>query len=298
MNKLIEMETFVQIVSAGSLVGAARRLRRNPSSVSKIIAGLEDRLSVRLLTRTTRNLVLTDAGESFYKHCKSILIDIEEAEETAMTRHENPRGRLRIIGMNALSPNTVLPLAYRFIERYPEIKLELVQAEFFPDMVGAEMDVAIRFGEVTSKGLECVRIAPSRRVICASPAYLERHGTPDTLASLTEHNCIVFSNLQHLNIWELNHNKHVETCHPSGNLVASNAELIRQAALSGRGICQLSDFIVGDDIREGRLIVLFPKQLETITNYVCAIYPRKERPPRKTLVFIEYLQENLSKNYH
>lgn len=274
MNKLIEMEVFVQVVDAGSLAGAARRLRRNPSSVSKIIGALEDRLGIRLLTRTTRNMALTDAGEDFYEHCKSILIDIGEAEEAATALHKDPQGRLLIIGMNAFSPNIVLPLISGFVDRYPGVQIDLIQAEYFPDMVGADMDVALRIGEVTSKGLECVKLAPSHR--------------------LEELNCIGFSTLPQFDTWELNHGEHTEHIQPKGNLAASNAELIRQAALSGWGICQLSDFIVGPDIREGRLIALFPEQINIISNYICAIYPRKKRPPKKTLAFVEHLQDELS----
>jgi len=294
MNKLIEMETFIQVVDAGSLAAAARRLRRNPSSVSKIISALEDRLEVRLLTRTTRNLTLTDAGEDFFEHCKAILINIDDAEEAASANHTEPRGRLRVIGMNACSPNIILPLVSGFLRRYPSIQIDLHQAEYFPDMVAADMDVAVRIGEVTTKGLECVRLAPSRRLICASPEYLAIHGTPLSLACLADHNCIGFSTSLKFNNWELNRNKKTEKIQPSGNLVASNAQLIRQAALLGWGICQLSDFLINPDIEAGRLVVLYPEQLDTITNYVCAIYPRKKRSPKKTLAFVAHLEEELS----
>ena len=296
MNKLIEMETFVQVVDAGSLAAAARRLRRNPSSVSKIISALEDRLEVRLLTRTTRNITLTDAGLDFFEHCKAILINIDDAEEAATASHREPRGRLRVVGMNACSPNVILPLVSGFLNRYPSIQIDLHQAEYFPDMVAADMDVALRIGEVTTKGLECVRLTPSRRLICASPEYLATHGTPLTLAELVDHNCIGFSTNVQFNNWEVNGDRKVEKFQPSGNLVASNAQLIRQAALFGWGICQLSDFIINPDIKEGRLVVLFPEQLDSITNYVCAIYPRKKRSPKKTLAFVEHLEEELSAN--
>ncbi|MCJ8297551.1 MAG: LysR family transcriptional regulator [Pseudomonadales bacterium] len=294
MNKLIEMEVFVQVVDAGNLAAAARRLRRNPSSVSKIISALEDRLGVRLLTRTTRNMMLTDAGGDFFQHCKAILIDIDEAEEAATARHSEPRGRLRVVGMNACLPNIILPLISSFNIRYPGIQIDLNQAEYFPDMIAADMDVALRIGEVASKGLECVRLSPSSRLICASPEYLASHGKPKSFASLADHNCIGFSTNPQFNTWEISRGRQTEKHQASGNFLASNAGLIRQAALSGWGICQLSDFIIGPDIQEGRLVVLFPEQLETITNYVCAIYPRKKRPPKKTLAFVDHLKEELS----
>jgi len=294
MNKLIEMEIFVQVVDAGSLAAAARRLLRNPSSVSKVVSALEDRLGVRLLTRTTRNLMLTDAGRDFFEHCKAILINIEEAEEAATACHTEPRGRLRIIGMNACLPNLIIPLISDFVNRYPRIQIDLNQAMCSSDMVASDMDVALSIGEVTSKGLECVKLAPSSRIICASPGYLATHGTPQSFDNLKEHNCIGFSTNPEFNTWEFGRDGQVENIQSSGNLLASNAGLIHQAALSGWGICRLSDFIIGPDIQEGRLVVLFPEQLEIITYYVCAIYPRKKRTPNKTLAFVNYLKEKLS----
>ena len=294
MNKLIEMEIFVQVVDAGSLAGAARRLRRNPSSVSKIISALEDRLAVRLLTRTTRNIMLTDVGSDFFEHCKAILTDIDEAEEAATARHREPRGRLRIVGLNACSPDIILPLISGFLSRYPSIQIDLNQAEFGKEIVYKEMDVALRIGEISLKSLECVKLASSRRLICASPEYLVTHGNPESLASLADHNCIGFSTKSRFNPWELNRDRQTEKIQLSGNLASNNADFIRQAALSGWGICQLSDFIIGPDIQEGRLVELFPKQLDIKTNYVCAIYPRKKRTPYKTQVFVKYLKEQLS----
>ncbi|EPJ48821.1 MAG: hypothetical protein OFPI_27690 [Osedax symbiont Rs2] len=296
MNKLMEMEVFVQVVDAGSLAAAARRLSRNPSSVSKIISALEDRLGVRLLLRTTRNMTLTDAGADYFGHCRNIFIKIDEAEEIATSLHSEPRGRLRIMGMNACSAHIIIPLISGFLSRYPRIQIDLTQAEYFSDLVATDTDVALRIGEISSKELKCVRLAPSRRLICASPEYLQTNGTPLSLASLTDHNCIGFSASPQLNNWQLNSDRQTEKFQPSGNLFASNAQLIRQAALSGWGICQLSDLIIGSDIQQGLLVVLFPQQLNIISNYVCAIYPRRNRSPKKTLALIEHLKEQLSKD--
>ena len=296
MNKLMEMEIFVQVVDAGNLAAAARRLGRNPSSVSKVISALEDRLGVRLLTRTTRNMMLTDAGGDYFQHCRAILIEIDEAEEVATAQHSEPRGRLRIMGMNACSPHIIIPLISSFLIRYPRIQIDLNQAEYFSDLVATDTDVALRIGEITSKGLKCVRLAPSRRLICASPGYLATYGTPLSVSDLADHNCIGFCANPQLNAWEVSDDGHTQKVQPSGNFSASNAQLIHQAALSGCGICQLSDFIVSPDIQKGLLVVLFPQQLKIISNYVCAIYPRKKRSPRTTLAFVKHLKEQLSKN--
>ncbi|EPJ48822.1 MAG: hypothetical protein OFPI_27700 [Osedax symbiont Rs2] len=296
MNKLLEMEIFVQVVDAGSLAAAARKLRRNPSSVSKFMSALEDRLGVLLLTRTKRDMVLTDAGENFLLHCKDILSDIDEAEQaaTATARPTEPRGRLRVIGMDTCSPSIMIPLISGFAKLYPGIQMDLNHTDYGQELVGTQMDVALRIGELTAKGLKCVQLAPSYRLICASPEYLATHGTPQSLASLAEHNCIGFSTPDQSNTWQLPHNGQSKKIQPCGNLVANNAELIRQAALSGAGICQLSNFIIGPDIQEGRLVLLFPEQQEVIDDYVCAIYPRKKITPEKTLIFVKYLKQQLS----
>ena len=296
MNKLLEMEIFVQVVDAGSLAAAARKLRRNPSSVSKFMSALEDRLGVLLLTRTKRNMVLTEAGEDFFLHCKAILSDIDEAEQTAtaMARPIEISGCLRVIGMEACSPSIMIPLITGFLSRYPDIQMDLNHADYGQELVGTEMDVALRIGEVTAKGLECVQLAPSRLLICASAEYLANHGTPQSLASLANHNCIGFSAPHQSSTWQLPGDGLSEKIQLSGNLVANNAELIRQAALSGSGVCQLSNFIIGPDIQEGRLILLFPEQADVITDYVCAIYPKKKTTPNKTMVFVQYLKEQLS----
>jgi len=294
MNKMLEMEVFVQVVNAGSLAKAASKLGRNTSSVSKFLCALEDRLRVRLLKQTSRIIMLTDAGEVFFQDCKVILSDIDKAEEAATERLTELPGSLRIVGMDVCAPNIILPMISAFVSRYPGIQIDIEQVEHRQEIDYEKIDVALRIGEVTTKGLKCVKLAPSRRVICASPEYLATHGTPQTLVELADHNCIGFNTKSHLNLWELSHDRQTEKIQLSGSFVANNAELIRQAALCGWGICQLSNFIIGPDVQEGRLVELFPKQLDKTTNYICAIYPRQKRTPYTTQAFVSYLKEQLS----
>ncbi len=294
MNKLSEMEVFVGVVEAGSLAQAARALRRDPSSISKMLTALEDRLGVDLVTRTTRSMALTEAGEEFYGSCKTILMDVAEAEEAATVRDSEPRGLLRVVGMNAITPTVILPLVDGFLRRCPHVRVDLIRKEVFPDLVDTNMDVALRIGEIRAKGLECVELAPSRRIVAAAPSYIAAHGAPSTLADLAEHNCIGFSTLPRLNKWGLTPGDAQEHIRPTGNLSASSADLIRQAALSGMGVCMLSDLIVRADIEQGRLVPLFPDQMNAMVNNVCAIYPRRRRTPVKTLAFVEFLKEALS----
>ncbi len=294
MNKMLEMEVFVQVVNAGSLAIAARRLRRNPSSVSKLLGELEYRLGVALLTGTTRSITLTDAGEVFFHDCKAILTDIDKAEEAATERYVELCGRLRVAGMDACSPNIILPLMEGFVSRFPGIQIDIEQAEYGQKIDYEKTDVALRIGEVTTKGLKCVKLAPSRLLICASPQYLASHGTPQSLVNLADHNCIGFSTKSQFNPWELCYDRQTEKLQLTGSLIANNAELIRQAALSGWGICQLSNFIIGPDVQEGRLVELLPKQPDKTIIYVCAIFPSQKSTSDKIQAFVSYLKEQLS----
>jgi len=293
LNKIEEMAVFVRVVEAGSLSAAARALRRSPSSVSKILTGLEERLGVRLITRNTRHLQITDVGDDYYQRCRNILEEIAEAEERATAIHAEPSGTLRIVGMNILSQKTMMPVLTGFLEKHPRISLEIHQTDVIPDLVKSGIDLALRIGSVSAKGLECVELAPSRRVICASPAYIAAHGRPKTLSQLHLHNCLTFSTNEALNTWELEGAEGTDSLHVSGNLAASTAELIRQAALGGWGICQLADVIIGPDLKSGALVPLFPDQLDRVINHICAVYPKRRRTPKKVLAFVEHMRDAL-----
>lgn len=291
MDRLVEIETFLRIAEEGSLAGAARQLRRTPSSVSKILKGLEERLDTGLVTRTTRSMALTEAGEQFYNRCRSILQEIEEAEGTVSDLHTRPSGHLRVVGMNVLSQELLMPLITEFLSQNPDITIDLVQTDVLPDLIRSGADVALRIGEVTAKALVCERLAPSHRVICAAPGYLESHGWPAQLKELSKHNCLVFGHNPALNIWQTERDGQIIGIEPRGDFSANRGELLRQAALAGLGIAQLSDVLVGPDLQAGRLVALLPEQLRRITNHVCAIYPRRQRAPHKVTAFVSFLRE-------
>ena len=291
MDRLIEIETFLRIAEEGSLAGAARKLHRTPSSVSKILKNLEERLGTWLVTRSTRSLALTEAGEQFYARCRSVVSDIEEAEDLVHQMHSQPGGHLRVIGMNVLSQDLLMPLITQFMQANPGITVDLSQVERMPDLTRAAADVVLRIGQVTTKGLICERLVESHRVICAAPSYLERHGRPEKFEDLAEHNCLVFSHNPALNVWQTERGGQLVSIEPRGDLTSNSGELLRQAVLAGQGIAQLSDVLVGPDLRAGRLVALLPEQLGWTTNHVCAIYPRRRQAPHKVTAFISYLRE-------
>ena len=296
MDRFTEIETFIQVAESGSFASASRALRCDPSSVSRSIAALEKRLGVRLIARTTRSVAVTDAGVLFLKRCKSLVQDMQSAEEDARAQNGRLEGRLRVTGIHAVTPSVLVPLVKSFLEKNPLVNLELNQVNVMPDLVSNEIDVCLRIGGVPPKGGRSIPLVQSTRVICATQTYLERHGSPKTLADLTDHNCLGFSLNQRLNTWELKQDDNCSQIRTQGNIIASSADFIRQAALESLGICRLSDFIIGEDLRAGRLVPVFPGCSDGSTNHVCAVVPTGTNLPARTIAFIKHLQTTLGCN--
>ncbi|MGI9385777.1 MAG: LysR substrate-binding domain-containing protein [Methyloligellaceae bacterium] len=293
MKQLDEMQTFVLAVENGSFAGAARRLLRSPSAVSKVISGLEARLGARLLIRTTRMLRPTDAGRIYYERCRRILASIEEAEAVVSQAHGTLQGHIRIGGLASFARSRMLSVIAEFMERHPKMTVELVQRDRRVDLTEDDVDVAIVIGEVLTKSVECVRLVPSRRVVCAAPSYLERHGAPVRVRDLSEHNCLAFNALRHLNVWEFIENGEVVSFEVDGVLTANSFALLRQAALEGLGICRFSDFVVGPDLESGALVPVLPDRTAPGDRQICAIYPRQSTGVRKVETFVQFLKEIL-----
>lgn len=293
MKPLDEMQTFVCAVESGSFAGAARRLLRSPSAVSKLISGLEGRLGTRLLIRTTRMLRPTDAGRLYYERCRRILASIEEAEATVSQAHGAPQGHLRVGGLATFARSRLLPLVADFMDQYPKLTVELVQLDRRVDLTEDDVDVAIVVGEVVTKSVECVRLVPSRRVVCAAPGYLERRGAPDRVRALSEHSCLTFSRLRHLNVWDFVENGEVVSVEVDGVFTTNSFALLRRAALAGLGICRFSDFIIGPDLASGTLVPVLADQTAPGDRQICAIYPRQSSGVRKVEAFVQFLRESM-----
>lgn len=187
-----EMEIFANVVAKGSLSAAAREVGLSPSAVSRVIARLEERLGVRLLVRTTRAIALTPEGEDYHRAAVRILRDLDESEQHIADQGA-PRGRLRVSSTHAHGRQILIPLLPEFLERYPEIKLDLSITDTRIDLVGERADVAIRVGPLADSDLTARKLGESARTVVASPAYLEKHGTPQVPEDLLHHNIIGFN---------------------------------------------------------------------------------------------------------
>ena len=289
-----EMRALVRSVELGGFSAAARDLDLTPSALSKLVTRLEDRLGVRLMNRTTRKLALTAEGEAYFASAKRILIEIEDAE-TEVTRFAKcPKGLLRINAGVAFGLHQLAPALPRFLERYPEIEVEIVITDRVIDLMEEGADIAIRSGVLRDSSLTARKICDLQRVICASPGYLKKHGIPRSPLDLLHHNCLSISAAPQLRRWPFTTKNGIETVEVKGNVSANNAETLLQLAATGVGIIRLADVIVSDGIRAGWLTPILTEVHQREPLPLSAVYlPGKHKSPR-VAAFVNFLVESFS----
>jgi DNA-binding transcriptional LysR family regulator len=288
------MAVFVRAVELGGFSAAARALGLSPSAVSKSISRLEDRLGVRLLNRSTRSLTTTPEGATFLERSRSILADIDEAEQEITRFRSAPRGLLRLHVSVAFGLHQLPPVLPEFMLRYPEVTLDLTVNDREPDFADDGIDVAVRSGEVADEGLIARRICLMERVICASPAYLKRHGLPRTPDDLLRHNCLLVSSQPNLAYWPFDTPQGLRTVKVGGNLTANNAETAVQLAILGLGVVRMGDILVGDPLRRKQLVPLLVGAHHVEPVPIHALYlPGRHRSP-KVAAMVDFLLEHFS----
>src|SRR5436190_3422325 len=250
-----EMNAFVRVVERGSFAAAAVDLGLTPSALSKLVTRIEDRLGVRLLTRTTRKLALTDEGELFVARSREILASIEAAEAEVTAASERPRGHLRISVGTAVAKQILGPALPVFLADYPDISVEMHVSDRQVDLVAEQIDVAIRSGALGDSTLVARKIGEVTRVICASPRYLEKHGSPQVPADLLRHNCLTLPGPAWAQ-WPFHTHEGINRLAVSGSFTSDNADLLLDVALAGLGIARLADFMVARSFHEGALVPL------------------------------------------
>lgn len=295
MDNINEMQVFARVVDSGGFSSAARSLSLSPSAVSKQITKLEDRLGVRLLTRTTRRLNLTEEGDAFYHRVKRILAEIDEAEQAVSISKAAPRGHLRVTCSVAFGETQVAPLLPEFLDRYPEVTFELMLSDGIVDLVEEGVDVAIRQGKLSNSAMVARKLADNRRRICAAPSYVEKFGTPETPDDLYQHNCLGFAGHPYLNEWpfRLEDGKR-QVVRASGNFSANNGESIYDLLMAGLGIARAAEFMVGKHLQEGTLIEVLGDYLEDEAAPIHIVYPDPRHLSPKTRAFIDYMVEKMT----
>lgn len=279
---------FARVVEAGSFSAASRELGQSPSAVSKQIARLEDHTGVRLLVRSKHGVNLTDEGAAFYERCAEIKRNITTAEEMVVAFSDHPKGNLTVGATVAFGKSQILPVLPSFMAKFPEIDVAVDFSDRKLDFSQDHIDVAIQFTEqIEDQSLVARKLAHNRRVICASPAYLERAGRPSDPMDLRNHNCLQLSTVSRFNEW---HFPELEERGLSlrSTFSANSADALYHAALAGLGIARLSTYLIGDDLRSGKLIRLLPEYQDNASD-IYAIYSTKRNMPPKVRAFIDHL---------
>lgn len=291
MENLRRMAVYAAVVDAGSFTAAAGKLGLTRSAVSRQIALLEDHLGVRLLNRTTRRLHLTEAGERYYDACARIVAVADEAHAAARSLHSTPRGRIRV-SAPVISHGLLMPLLQQYLQRYPEISLDLTLEDQYVNLVQEGVDLALRIGHPTDSSLIARKLAQVDQVICGSPAYLERQGTPRQPQDLISHQWISYSLLASPGRLVLTRGRSRQTVRVAGQLQVNGGPAMRDALLAGMGLTQIPRFYVGRDLRDGDLTEVLA-EFSGKRSQLYAVYPHREHLPLKVRLLVDLLSQQL-----
>jgi len=296
MDKYTEMLVFSKAADMGSFSAAARELDLTPSAVSKLITRLEDRLGARLFQRTTRKLSLTAEGHAFHDRCGAILDEIQQAEDAVMALHDRVTGTLRVTTVSAFARIQMIKLMPEFMATYPELRVELELSEREVDLVGEGVDVAIVLSDgLTDESLVARRLAVNKRVICASPEYLAKHGTPRSPNDLLTQNCLTHSSIQHFNDWEFNTDNGIKVMRVKGNFHTNSASALHEAVKAGIGIARLATYVVQPSLKSG-LVVPLLQDHAVDSSTIQLVYPHRRHLSNKVRVFTDFMVSKFSPN--
>ncbi|MBX2798710.1 MAG: LysR family transcriptional regulator [Myxococcales bacterium] len=290
MDSIGQMQVFVKVVELGGFTAAARELQIPKSTVSRQIARLEDRLSVRLLDRTTRALRTTEVGQVFYERCAQIVAEVEEAEALVTRAQVEPRGVLRMSAPVSLGYHFLGELVAAFMTEFSDVRLEVSLTDRKVDLVEEGYDLAIRAGNLADSSMIAKRLAPLDRVIVGSPAYLEQRGVPRNPDDLREHVCLQYMHSKTPSSWRLGPDTVVPV---SGPLVSDNGDLLRAAAVAGHGLVMSPHLIVAADLKQGDLVRVLDDHLDQHGG-IWAVYPHNRHLSPKVRAFVDFASTHLA----
>jgi DNA-binding transcriptional LysR family regulator len=291
-NRSGEIDVFLRVVDGGSFAAAAKALRVTPSAVSRSIARLEARLGVRLLQRTTRSLTLTAEGEAYRLRAQAILGEIDDLERSFTAARAEPRGRLRVTASVPFGLHCLLPILPEFLERHPQVTVDLALTDALVDLVDQRLDVAVRHGPLRDSTLRARSLGSSRWIVAASPEYLRRRGTPQTPDDLAAHNCLNFNFRRALEGWSFrNASGNPQRQAVNGNFYGNSGESLRVMAVAGAGIVRLAAFLIGADVAAGRLVPLLESHNPGEREDIHALYMGHDKPAARVRAFVDFLVE-------
>ncbi len=298
-NRAGEMEVFVTAAELQSFSAAGRRLKLSPSAVSKLVTRIEDRLGTRLLVRSTRMMTLTPEGEVYLARARQILADIVETEQiVAGGGKPVPRGLLRVNASVGFGERYLLPLVPKFLALYPEVQLDISLNDGMIGLIEERTDIAIRSGVMEDSALKARKLLESAKVIVASPAYLEAHGTPRTPADLADHNCFRFNFRRSLNEWPFRDPGSTEVYRlpVSGNSSVNSGMIMRRLCHAGMGLARVGRFHVQPDIESGALVPVLEDHNPGDTETIHAVYVGHEHLAARIRAFIDFLTQHVGRS--
>ena len=289
MSRLDYMANFVAVVDAGSITAAADRLELTVAAVSKRLKLLETQLDVRLLTRNTRQLSLTEAGHYYYQHCREIQEEVNRVDQHLLAMQGKLSGELRINMPMTYGKVRLTKLLIRFLQQHPDIHLTAHLDDAYTDAASGDYDVVIRIGVLDDSRLVARKLENAYLLPVAAPVYLQQHGIPQTPAELAQHQCLHYTNVSHRAGWTFYdqagnaHNVQIR-----GQLCANNGEVLKQAAMAGMGVALLPDFELIAALEKGELVRILPDySAQTVSVY--AVYPSRQFLPEKTRAVVDFL---------
>lgn len=293
MDRFTSMQIFIAAVDEGSFAAAARRFKLSAAMAGKHVSAIESDLNVRLLQRSTRRLSLTDAGERYYERCKVILEVLEDANREASDVQKTPKGLLRVAAPVAFGAMHLGRIVSRYLEQFPEVSLDVVLEDKYADLLENRIDVAIRVGRLEDPTLVTRRLAPCRMVLCASPEYLKKHGTPETPDHLSRAPRLAFRQAVSAGDWTIyDAQGRPHSIEGPCRMTANNIQLLLESVLAGTGIAYGPNFVFGEHIKQGKLIKLLPAYRTTELT-IQAVYPSAIRIPFKVRSFVDFIAKAL-----
>lgn len=288
MDRIDAMRAFVAVVVEGSFSNAAAAMQLSPQLVSKYVSKLEERLDVRLFNRTTRKVSLTEAGTHYFEHAQQILLSIDNMESQLGGLHQNPKGTLRISAPVSFAMRHMAKLVTDFQTLYPSVTIDLQLNDRKVDIVEEGFDVALRIGQLKNSSLIAKQVAPIRVILCASPSYLEKNGTPSRPEDLKNHRYLHYSYMERNAKESIYQWLRTENGQLSGELTSNNGDLLVNAAIAGGGIALQPTFIASEAISQGELVIVLPEyEPETLGLY--AVYAHRKLLPHKIRCFIDFI---------
>ena len=280
---------FVAVAELASFTQAAKRLNISTAQVSRQVSALESRLAIKLFYRTTRKVSVTEAGQQYYQHCRLALDGLEEAERTITQLQHAPQGRLKLTAPVTFGEKTIAPLVNDFVLRYPKLEVQMHLTNQKLDLVAQGYDLAVRLGKLADSSMMAKRLGSRTQYVCAAPHYITAHGSPQQLAELDAHNCL----LGNLDYWRFQEQGKARNVRVTGNIRCDSGWALLDAALKGIGLVQLPDYYVQPALAAGTLVALLTEFQEP-DDGIWALYPHNRHLSPKVRLLLDFLQEHIA----